>query len=63
LCKNDTKIQKSNKNIWIVKPAENSNRGTGIFMSRDISEIKEYIKMYHDENTGVGNNNNNCKEK
>ena len=26
-----------------MKPAENSNRGTGIFVSREINEIKEYI--------------------
>lgn len=28
------------KNIWIIKPAENTNRGNGIFVSRDMNEIK-----------------------
>lgn len=30
-------------NIWIIKPGENSNRGNGITISRDFSEIKKRI--------------------
>ena len=34
------KAIRSNKNdIWIVKPGENTNRGKGIFLSRDEHEI------------------------
>ncbi|KAL4497128.1 hypothetical protein ABPG72_019448 [Tetrahymena utriculariae] len=41
--------EKCCKNIWIVKPAENTNRGTGIFVSREIAEIKQFIS----QNTGT----------
>ncbi|KAL4453178.1 hypothetical protein ABPG74_015409 [Tetrahymena malaccensis] len=37
--------EKCSKNIWIVKPAENTNRGTGIFVSREIAEIKQFISQ------------------
>ncbi|EAR87036.2 tubulin-tyrosine ligase family protein (macronuclear) [Tetrahymena thermophila SB210] len=37
--------EKCCKNIWIVKPAENTNRGTGIFVSREIAEIKQFISQ------------------
>ena len=30
-------------NIWIIKPGENTNRGVGISVSRDINEIKGLI--------------------
>jgi tubulin--tyrosine ligase len=32
------------KNIWIIKPGENTNRGDGIYVSRDLDQIKKYIK-------------------
>lgn len=32
-----------NKNIWIVKPGENSNRGKGILISRDLGEIEGFV--------------------
>jgi hypothetical protein len=28
------------KNIWIIKPGENTNRGNGIMVSKDYEEIK-----------------------
>lgn len=34
---------KSNQNIWIIKPGENSNRGTGIQVANSLSEIRNII--------------------
>lgn len=31
------------KNIWIIKPGENTNRGNGIMVSKDYEEIKQII--------------------
>lgn len=31
---------KSQQNVWIVKPGENSNRGCGIEVANKLSEIK-----------------------
>lgn len=31
---------KKRKNIWIVKPGENTNRGNGIIVTKDFNEIK-----------------------
>jgi hypothetical protein len=31
------------RHTWIVKPGENSNRGTGIFVTNQISDIKKKI--------------------
>jgi tubulin--tyrosine ligase len=28
------------KNVWIIKPGENTNRGCGIIVSNDLSEIR-----------------------
>lgn len=45
------KKQATNKNIWIVKPGEFTNRGNGILISNSISDIKNYINMgKHKEN-------------
>jgi glutathione synthase/RimK-type ligase-like ATP-grasp enzyme len=32
------------KRLWIVKPGENSNRGTGITIHDDYSKIKQLIQ-------------------
>ena len=32
------------KNVWIAKPGENTNRGNGILITSDISEIERYIQ-------------------
>lgn len=32
-----------NKNVWIIKPGENTNRGNGILVTTDIKEIEGYI--------------------
>lgn len=37
------KKRKKCKNLWIVKPAENSNRGNGIQVVKSLSEIKSII--------------------
>ena len=31
------------KNLWIIKPGENTNRGFGIIVARDLTHIKELI--------------------
>lgn len=35
--------KKNNKNIWIIKPGENSNQGHGIQVSKQLKEIEEII--------------------
>lgn len=43
------KLTKKLKNtIWIVKPGENSNRGNGIFVEKDVSKITKHIEKYAD---------------
>eukprot|EP01022_Parablepharisma_sp_SALTPOND_P025273 TRINITY_DN583_c0_g2_i1.p1 TRINITY_DN583_c0_g2~~TRINITY_DN583_c0_g2_i1.p1 ORF type:complete len:933 (+),score=109.88 TRINITY_DN583_c0_g2_i1:11362-14160(+) len=39
----DEKVEECNKNVWIVKPGENTNRGNGIFVAKDIQEIEVSI--------------------
>ena len=39
-------IAKSRKNIWIVKPGENSNRGHGIHVCKQLDEIDGIISNY-----------------
>jgi hypothetical protein len=36
--------KKCPRNIWIVKPGEDSNRGTGINVVKDMSQVKEILK-------------------
>jgi hypothetical protein len=46
---NDPKIKEIKKrlpeqrNIWIVKPGENTNRGTGIDVCSDLNEIRHLV--------------------
>lgn len=35
--------QKTNRNLWIVKPGEFSNRGTGITVCKNIHEINNLV--------------------
>ncbi len=35
--------RKKPRNLWIVKPGENTNRGFGIIVARDLAHIKELI--------------------
>ena len=35
--------KKKARNLWIVKPGENTNRGFGIIVARDLAHIKELI--------------------
>ena len=35
---------KMDKNVWIVKPGENTNRGNGIDVSSNLNEIKQLIQ-------------------
>jgi tubulin--tyrosine ligase len=37
-------LQGDKSNIWIIKPGENSNRGFGISVSKDLPEIIELIE-------------------
>lgn len=46
------KKRKKCKNFWIIKPAENSNRGNGIQVVKTLSEIKLIIKEKTDPKTG-----------
>jgi len=38
-------FSKSNQNIWIVKPGELSNRGTGINIIQDINSLNDILKI------------------
>ena len=38
-----SKTKKHEKNVWIIKPGEYSNRGCGISIMQDYSEIKKFI--------------------
>ena len=42
--KSEQGIQPSRKNIWIIKPGENTNRGQGIMVSKDFEEIKKIVE-------------------
>lgn len=44
-------MPKLGKNLWIVKPGENTNRGCGIQVSKDLDHIKGLI-----QNTNVNGN-------
>ena len=37
------KANKYRKNIWIIKPGENSNRGNGIKVEQDITKIRSLV--------------------
>jgi hypothetical protein len=41
--------------IWIIKPGENTNRGTGIIVSKDFNEIKQLVmeKSADDDKTAI----------
>jgi hypothetical protein len=41
---------KSSLNIWIIKPGENSNRGTGIQVANSLQEIQSIIKQFSQSN-------------
>jgi len=34
------------KNIWIIKPGENSNRGNGIMVAKEFEEIQKLIEEF-----------------
>eukprot|EP00347_Sterkiella_histriomuscorum_P022313 403330922 len=36
--------QEGVENIWIIKPGEDTNRGSGIIVSKDFSEIKQLVR-------------------
>ena len=44
-------MPKFGKHLWIVKPGENTNRGCGIQVSKDIDHIKGLV-----QNTNVNGN-------
>jgi len=37
--------KETSKNVWIIKPGENSNRGTGIEVSKDLADIENLITL------------------
>lgn len=37
---------KHRKNIWIIKPGENSNRGNGIKVEQELGRIRNLIHQY-----------------
>lgn len=37
-------IRTFGKNLWIIKPGENTNRGCGIQVSKDLEHIKSLIQ-------------------
>jgi hypothetical protein len=41
---------RSNQNIWIIKPGENSNRGSGIQVANNLNEIKGIINEFSKSN-------------
>ena len=46
-------VTKKPRNVWILKPGENTNRGTGISVCNSIEQIKEEMKTTAvDEKTG-----------
>lgn len=41
------------KNVWIVKPGENSNQGRGIEVCRNLSEVESIISNYAPKQTYI----------
>ena len=41
------------KNVWIVKPGENSNRGCGIHVANTIQEISSLVRSYGAQHTCI----------
>ena len=37
-------MSKMGNNLWIVKPGEDTNQGCGIFVTRDLEEIKTKLR-------------------
>jgi len=42
--------QQKDANIWIIKPGENSNRGTGIQVASNLNEITNMIQQLSSKN-------------
>ena len=40
------KLNKNRKNVWIIKPGENSNRGNGIKVESELSRIRGLTQSY-----------------
>ncbi|CAD8156726.1 unnamed protein product [Paramecium pentaurelia] len=45
--------QNPNQSIWIVKPAELSNRGHGIHIFQTINEVQQFLRNIHHHKNGV----------
>ena len=39
-------FSKCNQNVWIIKPGENTNRGSGIQVANTLQEIKTIIRQF-----------------
>lgn len=48
---NDIEIEKISNGIWICKPGENSNRGRGIKIARNLSEVRREIEEMEHRHT------------
>lgn len=42
---NDLKMRHEGQNVWIIKPGEDTNRGSGIQVSNNLNEILGILKM------------------
>ena len=40
---NQLNLEEEVKNVWIVKPGENTNRGCGITVCKDLQGVKEVV--------------------
>jgi hypothetical protein len=47
---NQLQKDKTNQNIWIIKPGENTNRGSGIQVANSLQEIKGIIRSFSQSN-------------
>ncbi|CAD8157486.1 unnamed protein product [Paramecium pentaurelia] len=45
--------QNHNQSIWIVKPAELTNRGHGIHIFQTINEVQQYLRSIHHHKNGA----------
>jgi tubulin--tyrosine ligase len=47
------KLLQLNKNIWIIKPGENTNQGRGIVVCNMIEQVKDIVRQTIDIRTGI----------
>ena len=52
MCFNNFADKSTCQNVWIIKPGENTNRGCGIQVSANLSEIKTIIQSFAKQQGG-----------